>query len=301
MTPPASGRHRSLRIEHSAKSRACRRFWAYRGVGCLGIRLLHRPRPRSGPAKTIDAQLATPYQVFMLALSAVVLLYLAADAFLPLDPDVRTILFRVDAAICMIFLADFVHSMATAKDRARYFFTWGWLDLISSIPAVPYVRWGRAARVTRILRLLRGLRSARNLGDFILAQRAQSAFLAAVLVAILAALFASVAVLQVERAGGGNIATGADALWWSIVTMATVGYGDHFPLTGEGRFIGVSLMVVGIGLFSTFTALLATWFLAPEAEEQDQELVAIRLELTRIRRELSKEREVSGPASRGGD
>jgi voltage-gated potassium channel len=128
----------------------------------------------------------------------------------------------------------------------------------------------------------------KTIGVFILARRAQSAFLGAVLLAILSGLFASIAILQVERAANGNIVSGADALWWSIVTMATVGYGDHFPITSEGRFLAAGLMIVGIGLFGTFTAWLATWCLAPTEKDQEAELESIREELVLMRRLLEQ-------------
>ena len=234
--------------------------------------------PRPGPTPP------SPYEMFILVVSLLVLAYLAADAFLPLDPEIELILYRLDTAICLIFLFDFVRSFVRAENKTRYFFTWGWIDLISSIPALPGLRWGRAARATRILRLLRGLRAARNLIVYLRGQqRSQGAFLGTILVALLSALFASIAVLEVERAAGGNIKEGTDALWWSIVTMATVGYGDHFPVTLEGRVVGLLLMIVGIGLFGVFTALMAKWFLAPQEYLQDLELQAIRQELVRIR------------------
>ena len=154
---------------------------------------------------------------------------------------------------------------------------------MSSIPAVGFVRWGRAARAARILRVLRGVRSYRTLGGFILARRAQSALLAAILVTILSTVFCAIAVLQLERDGGGNIATGIDALWWAVVTVATVGYGDRVPITPEGRLFALGLMVVGVALFSTVTAFIASWFMAPEEDEQDRELAAIRQELSVIR------------------
>ena len=228
------------------------------------------------------------YDLFILALSVVVLTYLAADAFMTLDSEVQLIILRIDTAICMIFLVDFVRSFWQAESKTRYMLSWGWVDLLSSIPALPYVRWGRAARATRILRLLRGLRSARNIILFIRGRPSESTSFGAILVAILSAFFASIAILQVERAAGGNIDGGADALWWVVATMATVGYGDHFPTTTEGRVVGFLLMVVGIGLFGVFTALLAKSFLAPQEEEQDRELEAIRHELTRIRETLER-------------
>ena len=58
----------------------------------------------------------------------------------------------------------------------------------------------------------------------------------------------SVLVLQFEsRAADANITTGGDALWWAIVTITTVGYGDFFPVTGAGRVTGAFVMFAGSG------------------------------------------------------
>jgi len=73
--------------------------------------------------------------------------------------------------------------------------------------------------------------------------------------------FGSVTVLHVETAPESNIRTPGNALWWSLATMGTVGYGDKYPVTAEGRTIAIVLMIGGIGLFGTFTGYLATWFL----------------------------------------
>jgi voltage-gated potassium channel len=55
-----------------------------------------------------------------------------------------------------------------------------------------------------------------------------------------------------------NIKTGGDALWWALVSVTTVGYGDRYPVTVGGRFVGAVTLIVGIGLFSTITGFLAT-------------------------------------------
>ena len=57
-----------------------------------------------------------------------------------------------------------------------------------------------------------------------------------------------------------NIKTAEDAIWWAYVTITTVGYGYKFPITTEGRVIVALLMTVGMALFGTFTAYLASWF-----------------------------------------
>ncbi len=68
-------------------------------------------------------------------------------------------------------------------------------------------------------------------------------------------------VLDAERGQDeANIVNASDALWWASTTVTTVGYGDRFPTTGEGRLVGVLLMVGGIALLGVVTASIAAWF-----------------------------------------
>ena len=84
---------------------------------------------------------------------------------------------------------------------------------------------------------------------------------------ILVLEFGSLWILHVEQnAPGANITSASDALWYTIVTISTVGYGDRYPVTNEGRLIGSLIIVVGVGIFGTFTGYLANLFLAPRKE-----------------------------------
>ena len=234
-----------------------------------------------GPLNPSETRSA-PYQLFMLALCLYALLALGAGVFLDLNVNTRKILGYADTAICGVFLLDFLVSLARAPNRLRYLYTWGWIDLVSSIPLVGALRWGRVARVFRLLRLLRGFRSTKILAGFVLNRRAESAFLAVSLMTILIVTFSSIAILQFETAPESNIQTPEDAFWWSLVTVTTVGYGDRFPISTGGRFIAAALMIVGVGLFGTFTGYVAKWFLTPGEEAQDKELESIRKKLEAV-------------------
>ena len=88
--------------------------------------------------------------------------------------------------------------------------------------------------------------------------------------AVMAMGLAAVAILDVEQdADGSNLRTFGDALWWSATTVTTVGYGDHYPVTTQGRLIAVALMVVGIATVGAITAAVAAWMVEQvrEAEE----------------------------------
>ena len=98
------------------------------------------------------------YQLFMLGLCLYALAALAGQSAMQLEARTRRILDYADSVVRVMFFADFVVSLLSAPTRWRYFVTWGWLDLISSIPMIDVTRWGRAARIVRVLRVLRGLR-----------------------------------------------------------------------------------------------------------------------------------------------
>ncbi len=235
-----------------------------------------------------------PYQLFMLGLSVYVLIALSLQVFLTLDVETIRVLEVCDFAICLLFLVDFLRSLWIAEDRTRYLVTWGWVDLISSIPTVDVFRWGRAARVFRILRVFRGLRATRILSAFALERRAESAFWGVLLVSILATVFASVAILHLEVAPDSNIGDAEDAIWWAFVTITTVGYGDLFPVTPSGRVLASLLMALGIGLFGTLTAYFASMFMTPEEDQQEQQLAAVLEELRLLREALA-----AGPRAAG--
>ena len=84
-------------------------------------------------------------------------------------------------------------------------------------------------------------------------------------------IFSSVAILQVEDDPNSNIKTAEDALWWAYVTITTVGYGDKYPVTTEGRIIAAFLMTMGVGLFGTFTGYVASWFVEEREDSHNKE------------------------------
>ena len=131
----------------------------------------------------------------------------------------------------------------------------------------------------RIFRVLRGVRATKLVASILIDRRAESAFLAAALVSLLLIVISSIAVLQFESVPDANIKVAADALWWSVVTITTVGYGDKYPVTPEGRIVAGVLMTAGVGLFGIISGFVAAWFLAPRSKQQRSEIDALRLEI----------------------
>lgn len=215
-----------------------------------------------------------PFQILLTALSVYVLLALGIGAVIPISPSTRSILIHVDSAICVVFLYDFFHRFAVSKNKLD-FLKWGWIDFVSSIPLFPAFRVGRAVRVVRVLRLLRGFRSVKTIGTILFANRAKGTLATAAFLCTLLIAFSSVAILQVENRPDSNIQNPGDALWWSVVTITTVGYGDLFPVTVEGRLIGTGLMLSGVGLFAVLAGAFASWFIHTPQEEEEAETIDI--------------------------
>ena len=208
--------------------------------------------------KNIDKDFSL-FQLIIVVLSVYVLISLIASTFFELNSEVKTVLDYLDNTICFIFLADFFIRFFKSENKL-HFMKWGWIDLISSIPTVDFFRVGRLFRLIRLFRILRAFRSTKVLITYVFKNKTKGAFTTVIIIAILMVIFSSIAILQVEDAENSNIKTAEDAIWWSYTTITTVGYGDKFPVTTEGRIITMFLMTVGVGLFGTFTGFLASWF-----------------------------------------
>jgi len=223
------------------------------------------------------------YQIFILSLSLWAIGALAVSVSLPDGHTGHTILEYADLIVCGLFVIDFIVTLATSKNRWQYFITWGWLDLLSSIPMLPAARLGRLARIFRVVRVIRSIRATRLVATLVLQHRAENTFLAAALVGVLLTITCSAAMLHFEStAEGANIKTAEDAVWWSLVTITTVGYGDRFPVTPEGRLLAVVLMFAGVGLFGTFSAFLASWFIGGMEQSQKSEIEGLRQEIRQL-------------------
>jgi voltage-gated potassium channel len=228
----------------------------------------------------------TLHQLIMLVLSIGVVLGLLLRELVPLHEDTHQLLNYVDTGICLYFLYDFLLRLYQAPDKWE-FFRRSWIDLLASIPVVPWVRLGHLVRIIRLLRMIRAFRTSREFVSYFFRNRANGTLAIVLLSALLLMIFGAVAILSVERVPESNIKTPSDALWWAFVTITTVGYGDRFPVTTAGRLIAAVLMIVGVGLFGTFTGYVANFFVEEE-HHPDQETNELRTLIDEVRQLRAK-------------
>jgi voltage-gated potassium channel len=228
---------------------------------------------------------------------------------LPLDDATIGLLQFYDNLICVIFLVDFFLALRSTRKKSDYFLKErGWLDLLGSLPSLGHVfKYSGLLRLARLSRLFRIVRQfsreeRRKLVRDVLENRSQYAAMITASLALIVMTAASVLVLQFEsQSPHANIKTGWDALWYSVVTITTVGYGDYYPITMGGRIIAIFVMLMGVGIIGALASILASVLVGSSSRDEEneapdivpgtmieQELASIKNELAEIRQLLDK-------------
>lgn len=216
-------------------------------------------------------------EIPLLLLGVVFLLSYSAQVLLSLDGSTYSTLELVNVAVWVVFGVDFGVRFLLASGRWRWFARNVFDFLVIILPALRPLRLLRLATVVSIVHRTTGA-----------ALRVRILTLTGA-TAVLLVYVASLAVLDAERTEG-TITTFGDALWWAIVTVTTVGYGDYFPVTVAGKVIAVGLMAGGLVLVGIIVGTLSSWIVEKVSadveetvEDQLEEIRQIRAELGELR------------------
>jgi len=230
---------------------------------------------------------AWDWLVFGAAIGSLVLVLV--ETFLPIAPAVHQVFRQVDNVACVVFFIDVVVRWRRAGWSAE-FWRWGWIDLLA---AIPFDAAFRTLQIIRVYRIVRVLRVLYKLQELTTGTTLNERLLALPGMAVVLIIFSTALIVEAERhAPGANIHTGGDALWWALTTVTTVGYGDTYPVTTEGRIIAAGLMFVGIALFGSISAIVTSKLILPKEtkdhEELRREIRSLHAEIRELREELKR-------------
>jgi voltage-gated potassium channel len=168
--------------------------------------------------------------------------------FYPLNPPINKLCQFVNYFVWVYFAVDYLIQMFLSTNKSKFFKTHlGELILV----IVPFFRPLRALRAL----LFTTSASFRNRNAYL---RSIPALVSAT--TFLMIIIMGAAVLDVERNAPG------DAIWWGLITVTTIGYGDVYPVTAEGRLVAAVLIIFGLVMVSTLTASFAAWILSHDKD-----------------------------------
>jgi voltage-gated potassium channel len=195
-----------------------------------------------------------PFEILMVGVSFYSIVVVIIQLSLPPKSEMRALFSYFDNLACLIFAMGFFNHLFREPHRWRYLFTWGIVDIASAIPMFPLLR---LLRLIRIFRLTGIIRHPNVFNDAI--QKAPSASLLYLMFLVLVTIYtaACAGILYFEsQIPNSNIKTGADSLWFGLVTISTVGYGNLFPYTMGARICSAFLMLTGISVFASLAGFL---------------------------------------------
>ena len=209
----------------------------------------------------------------LLILSFAMIPLLVGPLLWDMDLETENQFLMMNYFVYALFAVDMIAKVAVAPQRFQYMRA-HWLELI--IVALP---WFRPLRIVLILVfMMRAARGARRLVNV--------DFLAAYAIGII--VIAATAVTTFERGHDSKLENFSESIWWAVVTVTTVGYGDVVPVTAAGRGVAFILMLGGIALFGALTANVASFLVKSEdpnvaqIKELTSEIRALRAEVSQL-------------------
>ena len=205
-------------------------------------------------------------------LQAMGILFLAAYALPIINPELSPAILLICRwvliVVWLLFAIEYFVRLSIAEDKRKYFRS-NLLDFAAvALPVLP------------LLRAVRALVAVTSTTRKSSSSRGRDVTTSVIVLALATWFIAGLAVTDAERGyPGANIEHVGDGWWWALTTMSTVGYGDQFPVSSAGRIVGVALMIMGVALLGTITAMLASNFNgARNKEAQENEIESISIE-----------------------
>ena len=221
------------------------------------------------------------YEIIMSILALAAISMLVIEMTSEISEFYLSLFVKIDLAIISVFAIDYIIRFIISKDKLKFFKS-NLFDLVAILPFDKVFRIARVVRLTRFIRLSKTSRFMKllKLGRITLLLKRfgkeilkllKTNGLHYVILFTFGLIFCGALLILMLEQSYGNITTFGEALWWSLVTTTTVGYGDLSPVSAGGRIVAAVLMLVGIGFIGMVTGSIATFFIKKTKKENDCE------------------------------
>ncbi|MCX7547894.1 ion transporter [Xanthomarina sp. F1114] len=182
-----------------------------------------------------------------------------------LEPKTRFILYLIEVFCVVIFTVEYILRIYVSDKKLKFIFSfYGLIDLFAILPF--YLSFGvdlrslRALRLLRLLRVFKLVRYNRALNHFTNAiKSAKEEILLFLFITLILIYFSAVGIYYFENeAQPEHFASILDSLWWAIVTLTTVGYGDVYPITAGGKIFTFFILLIGLGIVAIPTGIISS-------------------------------------------
>ncbi len=216
-----------------------------------------------------DTPMGKWFDIILIILIIISVILVMLESIKGIDEKYHGILLTLEWIITIFFSIEYIARIISIKKPSKYIFSfYGIIDFLSTIPLyLTYILAGSqvllALRAFRLLRIFRILKLVRFLGEASQLKNALKASRAKIIVFLFAVTIVSIILgtlmylVEGEEAGFTSIPT---SVYWTIVTLTTVGYGDIAPITPQGQFIAMIIMLVGYGVIAVPTGIVTVEF-----------------------------------------
>lgn len=216
-----------------------------------------------------DTPMGKWFDIILIIIIIFSVLLIMLESVKSIDMEYHYLLLTLEWIVTIFFTIEYIARIVCIKKPSKYIFSfYGIIDFLSTIPLyLSYILAGSqvllAVRAFRLLRVFRILKLVRFLGEASQLKRALKASRAKITVFLFAVLIVSVMlgtlmyIIEGDQAGFTSIPT---SIYWTIVTLTTVGYGDIAPITPQGQFIATVIMLLGYGIIAVPTGIVTVEF-----------------------------------------
>lgn len=220
------------------------------------------------------------FHLFINILIVVAVVLVVWEVLAPLTPEQKRVFHTLDQAILAIFLIEYLGRLWVIRGwlptcvklsplrKVQYFLIsrlrfmlspWGFIDFLALLPLFPFLRSLRILRLLRLLRSVQFFRYASPLRALSTAFRDNALLFTVAMGFVIASIVLSALMFFLaEKNVNDKVNTLGDTLWWSIVTVSTVGFGDITPVTGGGKIVGAFLMLSGMFIIAMFAGVISS-------------------------------------------